>query len=106
MRKWVVGNPYRKGAAFRKSVYGLDEEIFDAMVIESEGRCAICSEITRYLVVDHCHSTGVARGLVCPTCNGALGMVRDSIEVLHAMETYLRDAQARQAVALRRRDVA
>lgn len=44
------------------------------------------------LVVDHCHSSGEVRGLLCHNCNRALGLFKDSREnLLNAVE-YLEGA--------------
>jgi hypothetical protein len=54
--------------------------------------CAICAtdKPTRVgWVVDHCHSTGRVRGILCGNCNTALGMVKDNPETLLAAVTYL-----------------
>lgn len=40
--------------------------------------------------VDHCHTTGKVRGLLCNNCNTALGLVDDKIEVLKRMIKYLK----------------
>jgi hypothetical protein len=39
--------------------------------------------------IDHCHSTGVARGLLCDKCNKGVGLFDDSIEKLAGMIEYL-----------------
>lgn len=60
-------------------------------------RCAICFEAPRLgerLAVDHCHETGVVRGLLCRRCNTGIGLLRDDPMVLNAAVAYLeaRDA--------------
>lgn len=40
--------------------------------------------------VDHDHATGEIRGVLCSSCNHALGMVRDNVEVLAGLVTYLK----------------
>jgi hypothetical protein len=37
------------------------------------GVCAVCSASPRRLLVDHCHRTGLVRGLLCTSCNTAEG---------------------------------
>ena len=55
--------------------------------------CAICdineSELRRNLEVDHCHNTGVIRGLLCERCNKGLGLFRDKTDVLRTAIQYL-----------------
>lgn len=56
--------------------FGLTIEKYDKMLHDQNGVCAICScapNGTR-LAVDHCHSTGAVRGLLCHTCNRHLGI--------------------------------
>ncbi|WP_367573149.1 endonuclease domain-containing protein [Streptomyces globisporus] len=38
------------------------------------GACAICSARPERLLVDHCHRTGLIRGLLCTSCNTAEGL--------------------------------
>lgn len=54
--------------------YGLTKEQFLELEAKQNGRCAIC-EKERRLVVDHCHTTGKVRGLLCTGCNTGLGHI-------------------------------
>lgn len=52
--------------------------------------CAICRKSGRKLVIDHNHQTGAFRGILCNTCNSAIGMLRDSREMLSRLGDYVR----------------
>lgn len=52
--------------------------------------CDICGGRTKKMAVDHCHSTGAVRGLLCGKCNTALGLVDHDVEKLQALIDYLR----------------
>lgn len=39
--------------------------------------------------VDHCHETGVVRGLLCHNCNFAIGYMKDNPQRLRAAANYL-----------------
>lgn len=72
---------------------GLDPDAIEKYADEHDGRCEICtripSEDERGLHIDHSHSTGVFRGLVCNNCNGGLGRFMDNTEYLKAAIKYL-----------------
>jgi len=79
--------------------YGLSFEDYTRLVIEQEGVCAICKcpekqlgkgGAIRPLNVDHCHTTGKVRGLLCAGCNLALGNLNDNIDSLLSAVSYLR----------------
>jgi len=78
--------------------FGLTRKIYQEMFQNQDGKCAICkSEIASYdingkikrLYVDHSHSTGKVRGLLCNNCNTAIGHLRDSPELLRKAAQYL-----------------
>ena len=78
-----------------KYKYGITESDYDRMMQEQEGRCAICNTTQtkdknmNRLVVDHCHTSGKVRGLLCSACNKALGILEDSVDVLKSAVEYL-----------------
>ena len=75
--------------------YGLTEEGYAAMHEAQKGRCAVCKDpLTVYgksTHVDHCHTTGAVRGLLCSKCNKGLGMFRDNQEFLASAIKYLQE---------------
>lgn len=70
------------------SKYGLFQDDYDRLYKTQNGVCKICGS-SGSLVVDHCHRTGRVRGLLCSTCNRALGMLRDDVLILRAAIAYL-----------------
>ncbi len=78
----------------KRRMYGITNEIYDAMVAEREGRCDICQGVPPKLFVDHCHVGGHVRGLLCHGCNTGLGGFKDSPVAMQAAIRYLqRDDQ-------------
>lgn len=85
---------YHKVAAKRlEQKYGITSEQRTEMFEAQKGCCKICgkheSEQRRALAVDHCHTTGAVRGLLCDNCNRGIGYFRDNPEVLKAAIKYL-----------------
>jgi hypothetical protein len=59
---------------FIKQEYGLSEEQYDALVLESCGRCGVCGKNFEgagrsHCAIDHDHATSKVRGLLCMRCN-------------------------------------
>jgi hypothetical protein len=77
--------------------YGIDLAEYLAMFDAQGGACAICrqdpteGERPKSLHVDHNHSTGKVRGLLCNGCNRALGFALDNPAILRAAADYLED---------------
>lgn len=60
------------------------------MFLLQKGECKICNTTsTKPLSVDHCHSTGKIRGLLCNPCNMGIGQFKDSIVRLKNAISYL-----------------
>lgn len=75
-----------------KTLYGMSSADYDALLDKQEGRCAICREecaTGKMLAVDHCHSTGKVRGLLCARCNRGIGNFDDSPARLRKAAKYL-----------------
>ena len=58
-----------------EALYGMTISEYSLLLTHQEGKCAICrrESATQHLAVDHDHKTGKIRGLLCNTCNLALG---------------------------------
>jgi len=80
-----------------KAKYGLTIDDYQTMWDNQNGVCAICERpetVTRnervcLLAVDHCHTTGKVRGLLCARCNSMLGQAQDSTGTLLNAIIYL-----------------
>jgi Recombination endonuclease VII len=55
-----------------------------------EGKCAICHQPMTKMCSDHNHETGRWRGVLCNSCNGGIGLLKDSIETLESAIAYLK----------------
>lgn len=76
----------------RDRKYGLEPGEYDRILERQGGGCAICKQPCareRRLSVDHCHSTGRVRGLLCQNCNAAIGMFKDDTALLFRAIDYL-----------------
>jgi hypothetical protein len=71
--------------------YGLSRADFDAMSAAQGGVCLICGDAPedKPLFVDHCHTTGRVRGLLCSRCNTGIGMFLDDPDRLVAAAAYV-----------------
>ncbi len=75
-----------------KRKYGITLEAYDAMLKEQGGVCAICKQENKHkypFPVDHCHTTGKIRGILCHNCNLILGNAKDNSDILRAAIGYL-----------------
>ena len=78
----------------RQREYGLSTEDVEEMLKSQEGNCKICKtdlSDLKYFCVDHCHKTKKVRGLLCNTCNRALGLFKDDLNVLERAVDYLKE---------------
>lgn len=83
----------RRAHLFKK--YGITLEQYENL-IEIQGRkCAICQEERLYDSrsfrphIDHCHKTGIVRGILCGGCNMGLGALKDDPKIVQRALSYL-----------------
>lgn len=98
---WHQNNRHKAAENNRKTnlkKYGLTEREYDEILFRQNGVCVICGNKQNHgrkknLCVDHNHETGAVRGLLCDSCNRAIGLVKDSVEKLQKMISYLQSYQ-------------
>ena len=78
----------------KKTRYGLSGKDIAQRLAEQGSRCAICRyefdvKAKRSFHIDHDHSTGAVRGLLCITCNFALGLLGDDLKRVELAIVYL-----------------
>lgn len=75
---------------YYRTKYGITLEQYNEMLVKQSNVCAVCGlECSRKLAVDHCHSTGKVRGLLCVKCNRGIGNFNDDLSRLKAAVNYM-----------------
>lgn len=95
LEEWARKNPERRkttnALSHIKRRYGLTGGDVARMLHAQGGSCGICERVlTNEYHIDHDHSTGAVRGLLCPHCNRGLGLMQDDENVLLAAVEYLK----------------
>lgn len=77
----------------REKRTGCTQEKYDELFREQKGCCAICDkpqhEQKKQMAADHCHVTGIIRGLLCINCNIGLGNFKHDLELFERATEYL-----------------
>lgn len=89
VKKWQKKNPAKVAEHQRKIHYGISEKDYRGRIEKQAGLCAICQTVLSSPHVDHCHKTGVFRGVLCGNCNTGLGLFKDSPDRLQKAIQYL-----------------
>ena len=88
-----------KSAQYRsralKKTYGISETQYQSMLLSQGGVCAICGNPPngKHLCVDHDHTTGQIRGLLCDRCNFGIGYLMDDLDIIASAASYLVNAK-------------
>lgn len=95
-RRYHAANRDRAKDNRLKRAFGIGLSEYNRMLAVQGGGCAICGGPDRRhsLSVDHCHSTGRVRGLLCGHCNTGIGLLKDSPTMLLAAALYLQGRRA------------
>lgn len=93
------GKERQKQLSFKHNLskYGMTVKDYWDLYEKQNCKCAICGDKEikvknrerLFLYVDHCHSTGKVRGLLCNHCNTLLGMAKDDVNILNNAIEYL-----------------
>ena len=93
LRQHRLDNPEMYFAAELKHHYKITVNVYNELLHAQDGRCAICQGPPnggkKRLCIDHCHTSGKIRGLLCCRCNRGLGAFRDNTELLKKAAEYL-----------------
>lgn len=79
--------------------FKITEKEYVRIYNDQGGKCAICGvpelELSRSLSIDHCHDTGVIRGLLCDKCNKGIGLLGDDYDGVMRAVDYLSNVEGR-----------
>jgi hypothetical protein len=93
-RNYYRSNPIIQRSASLKSTYGITHEEYEKLFASQGNKCAICGTeqcpTGRFMCVDHDHTSGKVRGILCSKCNHGIGLLRDNVETLKNAIDYLR----------------
>lgn len=91
---WGKNNPDRRRSTLIKHVYGIDSKEYERLLETQGKKCAICGSFRAggkrvHFDIDHNHTTGAVRGLLCRACNYLIGNAKENVELLHSAIKYL-----------------
>lgn len=87
-REWAIRNPDKVNKHKLKYRYGITPEELEELMDKAGHKCQLCGRKDK-LNIDHCHENGHVRGILCGSCNRALGILGDSVESIERVLAYL-----------------
>ena len=101
-RAWKEKNPDKVNLYQRrhdwKRHYGITPDQYEILLASQGGVCGICGtgepgSPRKFFCIDHDHFTGKVRGLLCNSCNVAIGHLQDRPDILQKAISYLSSHQ-------------
>jgi len=89
-RKTEHGKSKYRTQMWKKSGIDITYEEYKKRYDRLEGCCEICKEEFDALCVDHNHSTGKIRGLICTPCNLAIDHLKESPDIMNNAIDYIK----------------
>jgi uncharacterized CHY-type Zn-finger protein len=80
--------PTERRRKHAKEKYNMSLEEYNT-TIDNATNCGICNNILTIKHLDHCHTTGKVREVLCPNCNKALGLMKDNPTALRKAAEYV-----------------
>ena len=97
MKKYEIGEEKKERASTRnfeaslKTKYGISIDQHNELLVMQNCVCGICGGVDNArLAVDHDHSSGRVRGLLCRGCNIGIGNFKENVDVMNKAVEYLR----------------
>lgn len=84
VRDWSLRNRF-KVLSYK---YGESDEFIRDLFLKSNNSCNVCYTKDD-LCVDHCHTSGKIRGVLCRSCNVSLGLLKEDVGVIKSLADYL-----------------
>lgn len=96
-RKMRASSPEWKRLEHLRQRYGITPDDYAEMMERQDGQCLICKNTPadwkgKPLCVDHCHETGIVRGLLCNPCNTGIGLFKEDTKAMKSAIDYLERA--------------
>ena len=92
-KEWRRNNKSKIITRHLQKTYGINLDQYNELLKKQNGCCAICQrpskELKKRLGIDHDHTTGKIRGLLCYECNYGLGYFKDNSSFLLRAIDYL-----------------
>jgi hypothetical protein len=110
-KRWRLTNPEASKQSDKKTKiklkYGATTDTIHQLLEDQSNKCKICAEPIWFGApdkrnvphIDHCHKTGLIRGLLCLTCNTGIGMFGDSPDKLLLAVNYLLTTSHRERLS-------
>ena len=75
--------------------YGMSNECVEKLKQAQQNKCPICERLltdVKKIHIDHNHTTGYVRGILCSKCNNGLGFFNDDIQLFTKVLSYLQSS--------------
>jgi hypothetical protein len=100
-QRWLRANKHARTETNKnwklRAVYGTTPEEYQNLLKQQNYKCVICNiefvmeprNNARYPHLDHEHSSGWIRGILCSNCNHAIGLLGEDIERMEKAVEYI-----------------
>jgi hypothetical protein len=93
-REYGLKNAERRRSNKYKSMYGISLENRDEILKSQDYKCKCCGKKLiglnpRLVCLDHNHTTGAIRGILCHYCNTSLGLMFEDPEKIQQLKDYV-----------------
>ena len=90
-KKWYFKNKKRVRQQYIKRTFGIEYGEYEKLYKDQKGLCYLCGTFKGKLSIDHNHTTGAVRSLLCTNCNIGLGHFKEDVSLLQKAIDYLNE---------------